>query len=87
MIEFANSMIDFNKYILDISDHMQHDRKWIINMSNHHQSFSYLVNSLIPDDFDQFVKNAMNEREERHISKKVFGWILNLSLSSYLEEH
>ena len=51
MIEFANSKIDFNKYILYISDHMQHDRKWIINMSNHDQSFSYLVNLLIPDDF------------------------------------
>ena len=35
MIDFANTKIGFNKYIPDLSDHMQHDRKWIINMSSY----------------------------------------------------
>ena len=70
MIDFANSKIEFNKYIPNISDHMQHDRKWIINMSNLMTMIIILVNSLIPDDFDVFVKKAMHEREEKYISKK-----------------
>ena len=70
MIEFANNKIQFTKYIPDISGYMQHDRKWIVNMSNLDKSSSYLVNSLIPDDFDEFVKRAMHEREEKHITKK-----------------
>ena len=81
MIDFTNSKINFDKYLASISKNMQHDRKWLMKLSMFFLHSSSIVNSLIPDEFNEFINEAMKNREETYIKKQSINMKVKLEFA------
>ena len=68
MIKFAREHIDIDIYLPKFSQHMQWERKWLANL-NKLRYKHHTVNSLIPDEFNEFVMRAIEKREDSYIEK------------------
>ena len=70
MISYAREHVEIDQYYLKLkrtSIHFEISSEMLVSSTLHNQQ---IVNSLIPQEFSEFIKEKMNERESKYVEKR-----------------